>query len=267
MLAVDGGRVSRRSRNLDDPTIPRKAPPPGNASQRARMAGPAQGRLVDYGGGTLVLSDMRGGLWPAEKIRYLPGTFGYNEEGIEQSPRPWLFAGDTVVVEGDWLLIHFLHGDGACPVIQGGIRTLKPADPAFFSGQAIGQDANRWRARKAARNPAGAITGTIEIRALDGRNALEIVVGGATFGTGVRLAIDYDAGTVSLDQGGPTERSVLGEAVVDALGKLATDLIAVAAAVPTAVPPGATEVLAAAEASLAAGAPGAPYLSSILRVQ
>ena len=258
--------MSRRARaSLGDPCIPKHETPKGNANERNRAYGPSQGRFIDYGGGTLVLADMAGGMWPAEKVRHKVGSFGFSAEGLQKAPRPWLFAGDEVVVEGDWYMIHFLHGDPAHPVVDGGIGSMKPEDTEFFHPNPIGQDPNPIRMRAAAIDPAsGAKTGTLEIRALDGGNKVAIVVGGPTFGTGVSITLDYDAGTFEVSAGGTLSQAALGEAVVDALATLATDLVTVAGVAGTTVPD-TSALLVELEASLLAGGP--PFLSTVVRHQ
>ena len=250
---------------LADPSIPRHAKPPGNASERSRTYGPSQGRFIDYGSGELVFADMNGGMWPAAKVRHKQGAFGFSVEGMQKAPRPWLFAGDEVVVEGDWYLVHFMHGDPNHPVVDGGIGSIKPDDPEFFHGNPVGQDPNPIRMRAAVIDPAsGAVTGTLELRALDGGNRVELVVGGTSFGTGVGIVLDFDAGTIEAGAGGTLVKASLGEAVVGALSTLATDLAAVAAFAGTTVPD-TSAMLVEIETSLNIG--GAPFLSTVLRHQ
>ena len=251
-----------------DPTIPRAAPRMGNAKQAERRYGPAEGRLVSYGT-SVVLHDLDGNSWPIETVRIKQGSFGFNAEGMQKRPRPWVFNGPAVVVEGDWFLIHFVNGDPHKPVLDGGIGSLKRSDILFFDAQPIGiLDPNAIRLRAGNIDPVtGVQTGSLQIRALDGGNSVEIMVAGATFGVaGLRIVIDYDAGQIKLGRGLETHAVPLGDQIATALQKLADDIVTLGLAMtPSPIPTdGAVEVSLSAATSLAAGA---PYLSTIVKVQ
>lgn len=257
-----------RTRHVADPTIPRKAPRAGNAGQRLRVDGPTEGWFVDMGGGVLVLTDVRGNLWPQERVRVKQGSFGFSAEGVEKAPRPWKYDGaGNVLVERDRYLVHFLDGDPHKPVVEGGIRSLKPEDPAFLFPQPIGQDPNALRMRAARLTDAGTMEGHVQLRALDGSNGLELVVGGGTFGAGLRIELNYDTGLIKIGAGGETHQVMLGDVVVQALLGIAQDLIALNAALPTLTPLAtlkAFQLLTDATTSLSADT---PFLSKITRVE
>jgi hypothetical protein len=260
--------MHRTRATIADPTIPRKLPPLGNAAQRTVVAGPTEGWLVDYGGGTVVLTDIRGNMWPAERVRFLCGL-GTNDEGLVRPPRPRKYNPDgTVLIEGDTLFVEFIDADPSKPVVRGGVRTLKPTDPTFFAGQDVGQDPNPIRWRAALQDPkSGAVTGSVQLRALDGGSRFELVVGGSKFGTGLRLLLDYGAGTISFDRQGTTHPVPLGDEIVTRLQQIAQDLISINAALPTLSPVptlNAFQLLIDAAQSLSAGA---PLLSTTVRVQ
>lgn len=260
---------SRRA-GLSDPTIPRKTSPKGNARQRSVASGPTWGKLVDYGGDGLVLTDARGHATPVDssKVRYLCGSFGNAEEGFHRAPRPWKYAGDVPTVEGDTFLILYLDNEADKPLLIGGVRTLKPDDAEFFPPQPIGEDPNPARLRLALKNEAGVTTGHVEVTALDaGGRKLEISVGGATFGAGMRILVDADAGQIKLGAHSETHQVPFGEALVEAIKGLADDMIAVNTAIPTllSVPLlNATTITVDAATSLASGA---PYLSVAVLVE
>lgn len=265
-------RGRRRAHALTtDPTIPRAAPRTGNAKQAERRYGPTEGRLVSYGT-SVVLTDLEGNTWAAESVRIKQGSFGFNAEGVQKRPRPWVFNGPAIIVEGDWFLIHFLNGDPYKPVIDGGIGSLKRSDPLFFDAQPVGiGDPNAIRMRAGNIDPvSGVQTGSLQIRALDGGNAIEVMVGGAAFGVGgLRIVIDYDEGAIKLGQGLETHPVALGDAIVSAIKGLADDIIALnlAHTGPTTAPVpllNATTLTAEAGTSLSAGP---PMLSTIVKVQ
>lgn len=257
-----------RLRGIYDPTLPRKPKRRGNAKQRNQVEGSVEGWLVDMGGGEIVLTDTDGNLWPAERVRTLTGTFGFGLDGLSKSPRPYLYdAQGAVVIEGDHFLVHFLKNDPNKPVISGGVRSLKPADPGWSPPQPIGEDPNPVRFRAALLSSAGAMTGHVQVAALDGGPVLEVVVGGGTFGTGLRLELDYSAGTVKIGRGSETHQVAFGEVIVQALADLAADVLAVNTAIPTLTPVpvlNATTLAIDTAQSLAAGA---PMLSTVVKVE
>jgi hypothetical protein len=255
---------------MSDPTIPRKGRPSGNAKQRAKVDGPSWGRLVDQGGGKIVLEDDRGNKWPSDKVIAALSSFGYDDEGFVKAPRPWVFAAGVPIVVGDCFIIHFLHGDPQKPFLGSAVRSLAPSDPTAPK-PLIGSDPNRARARLGLKNAAGAMTGHVEISALDGGTNLEIVVGGPAYGTGLRLLLDFSSvpPTIKAGMGSETHPVPLGDVLVQAIKDLADDIVLVNAAHtgPTTAPVpvlNATTVSSDAALSLAAGA---PMLSTIVKVQ
>lgn len=253
-----------------DPTIPRHSNrPPGTTT----VWGPTWGRLVDYGD-SLALVDMRTG-WAVpcdlSNVQILTGSWGNTVEGVQVGPRPWKFEAGRAVVEGDNFLIVFLGNDHRHPVLIPGVRPPNPDDPGFFAARPIGEDPNPVRLRKVARNAAGAVTGTLEVTALDGGNGFEIVVGGGAFGTGTRIELDHDAGTVKIGQGSETHQVAFGEAIVQAIKTLAEGLLqldtVVAAKLISSAPiltATVTPVITDCATSLSAGA---PMLSNIVKVE
>lgn len=240
----------------------------GNNAQR-KSAVTTIGRLIDYGSHTKLISN-RGNDWSAERITWTSGSFGFGVDGVERHPRAWKYdPSGAVLVEGDMLVIHFIDGDPEAPIISGGVRSLRPAD-AFFTTPAVGGDSNRFAARLAALDGAGAVSGHVEVEALHDGNVLEVRVGGGKFsGPRTRILIDATAGTISVGKGAETHQVPFGEVIVQALADLAADVIAVNTAIPTLtpVPPPAlkaTQILADAAASLSAGA---PMLSTIVKVE
>jgi hypothetical protein len=234
------------------------------------------GYFVDRGGGDIILVDHNGSRWPAgdgSMVRYA-GAFTSNTlEGVHRAPRPWKFSPDgTPIVEGDFVTIEFLDDNPKRPLVRPGVRPLNPDDPAVHPVNPIGQDPNPIRARFAARNAStGAVTGTVQVTALDGSNAFEIVVGGSKFGDGTRILIDHDAGTIRLGQGADTHPVLLGDELLQTLKTVVEQLLildgVVAAKLPSSAPAittTLTQVLADITASLANDA---PLLSTIVRVQ
>lgn len=264
-------RRSRVPAPLHDPTLTRKAQLPGNSGQRTKHIGVAWGWFVDYGGdvGMVLRSSRGGGPWTQDSVRMLCGAFGYDDEGVQIAPRPWVYAGDEVVVQGDCFLIEFIDGNSDLPIIMGGVRTLKPADPAFFAGQAIGEDPNPIRLRKAIRDPkTGAISGHLQVRALDGGTTLEVVVGGPTWGEGIRFLLDYVAGQIKFGKGKELAGSPLGDKTAQAFLDITTDLATIAGALPVAIPPTALATFQLAiDAATSVGSLGAPLLSDITKVE
>lgn len=167
------------------------------------MIPPTWGWLVDQGPGRLVLVSRDGQRWPAgpgSMVRYVAGGPRNTVEGFHRAPRPWVYdSRGKPVVAGDYLEIHFLDGNPQRPVVAPGVQALDPEDPDFHPPNPLGEDPNPIRGRWAARDPrTGAVTGHVQLRALDGTNALELVVGGPMFGDGVILTLDFDAGRVDV---------------------------------------------------------------------
>jgi hypothetical protein len=229
--------MPRRQRpELNDPTIPRKRAIDrrGNAGERQTPPGPVEGILVDYGS-KLVLRDSRGNTWDQDRVRLLAGDFGSCRDGTERAPRAWVFdqGSGSVLVEGDLLLIDFLDGDADKPFIRGGVRPLIPEDDSFFSGQSIGQDANRYAFRQVQLDAAGVQSGHFDIEAFaDGtQQRLEIRVGGALLNGGkCRILLDFKAGVISIGDGNEDERVILGDEFLTDYKGVVDDLIAAAAA-------------------------------------
>lgn len=234
------------------------------------------GWLVDQGEGRLVLLARDGNRWPVgpgKMARYLTAGPRNTVEGLHRAPRPWVYdALGNPVVKGDYVLIAFINGDPKSPVILPGVAPLDPEDPDFLPGNPLGEDPNPIRGRWAARDArTGAVTGHLQVQALDGGNTFEIVAGGASFGEGVRLLLDFDAGQIKVGRGDETHQVGFGEEIVQAIKTLAEAILAVdasqAAKLPSSAPVATatvTQVLADCTASLSAGA---PMLSTIVKVQ
>lgn len=251
-----------------DRTIPRH--PHENSTANASW-----GRFIDRGD-HLVLEDRRGNTWragPGWMPRYLAGGNQNTIEGFHRAPRPWVFDPQgNVVVEGDFVEILFVDKDQRIPYVRPGVAPLNRDDAGFFPVNPIGEDPNPLRGRWAARDPrTGNVTGTLEVTALDGGNGFEIVVGGGAFGTGTRIELDHDAGTVKIGQGSETHQVAFGEAIVQAIKTLAEGLLqldtVVAAKLISSAPiltATVTPVITDCATSLSAGA---PMLSNIVKVE
>jgi hypothetical protein len=258
---------------FSDDTIPRKLQPRGNAAQRAEPPGLTWGWFVDYGGDIgFKLRSAGGKTWPQDQVRMLSGAFGHDQEGVQKAPRPRVYADDgaTVLVEGDAFAIDFLNGNPDLPILLGAARTLTPADTEFWHSQPMGEDPDAIRMRAAQINPkTGEITGTLQVRALDGKTAFEIVVGGGAFGEGYRFEIDYTAGTIKAGKGNEAQPVPLGKEMLDAFTAIITDIAALAAISVPVIPPAGlqtTALLVKVNAS-AIGAGGLPLLSPIVRIE
>lgn len=263
----------KRSR-FADPTMAHKlANRRGNAKER-KTARPTTGYLIDYGD-RVVLYDMRGNDWSADRISWVGGAFGYGVDGVERQPRAYKFGtGGQVLVEGDQVVIIFTDGNPEAPMIAGGVRKIRSpeeasADP-FFSAQPIGGDPNPLKARVAARDPVSdAITGHVELECFTNGNQLEIRIGGSVLGgPKLRVLLDFDTGNIALGKGAELHPIPLGDAIVSALADLAADIATTAAAVPVVLPipplPGAAQVALDCTESLINGA---PFLSSVVKVE
>lgn len=250
-------------------------------------------RFVDRGG-TLWIEARDGNKWPAgagQMVRALSGGPRNTVEGLHRALRPWVYdARGNPVVKGDNVLVLFLDGNSQRPVVLPGVSPLDPEDPDFLPANPLGEDPNPIRGRWAARDAqTGAVTGHLQVTALDGGNSFEVVAGGTTFGEGARVALDFDAGTVTLDigdtrvevnntagtiklgQGSETHPVALGDDLLQRLKTVVEQLIVldgiVAAKLPSTAPAitaTLTTVLADITASLAAGP---PLLSTIVKVQ
>lgn len=260
-----------------DPTIPRKPPKLGNSKAGGKVDGPTEGRLVDMGSGRIKLACLTtGNDWSADSVRVVQGSFGFDAEGVAKAPRPWVFAPgtETPLVKGDVFLIHYVNGDPTKPVISGGIRSLAPSDPSFFPAQAVGADPNPVRLR-AVRLGAVGMANYIQVRALETGGDFEIMVGGGAFenrlGGDFRIQINYTEGKIRIGRGGEANPVPKGDMIVQALQDLATDIIAVNAALPSLTPVptlNATQLLVDTATSLADPAGGGPpLLSPIVRVE
>lgn len=256
---------------MPDNTIPRKVGKQGNAAERAVVDGGTWGIFVDNGQ-NVVLSDMsRTNHWPLERVSFSPGAFGYDTEGISKLPRLWRFQGKVPLEVGDAYWIEFLHGNPRLPMVCAGVRSPVPEDLDFFPRIERGHDANRWAARLEFRDATGVRTGHLQIRALDGGKTFELVVGGPTFGTGVRVLLDYDTGQIKLGKGAEVHPAGFGDEIVRRLKDLANDILAVNAAhagagtAPVALPLlNSPLVVTDVDTSLAMGA---PLLSSTVKVE
>lgn len=254
-----------RRTNANDPTLPRKD---GQNNPKANQAKqfPTMGRLVDRGADGVWLVTSRG-----EVSRYVTGvqqgSFGNAAEGWSRPPRPWKYdPSGRVLVAGDHVLIVYIDGNPAKPVLLPGWPSLAPDDADVLPPRPTDADPNPARMRMVARDAtSGTVTGHVDVRALDGGNAIEVLVGGPTFGVGLRVLLDFDAGQIKLGRGAETHRVPLGDAIATAIKTLAQDLLTVAAAVPVVPPPpGTTQLLVDAATSLAAGA---PLLSTVVSIE
>lgn len=250
---------------MRDPTIPRKnggaSGPGSNVKGSGLQATPQVGRLVDRGGDGLWLVTDRGDRWPAAFVRGVAqGSFGNRDEGVHAAPRPYRYdAAGNVVVPGDDLLVLFLEDNPKKPVILGGWRPAASsgADQSVFPA-IPSSDPGPLRLRKLGGD------GHLEVRALDGGATLRVEVGGGSFGTGVAIEIDYTKGKIRLTAGGSPQPAPMGPAIVDALKTLATDLLAVAAAVPVVPLPPETTTLLGELTAVTTGGTAAPFLSSLV---
>lgn len=249
----------------NDPTIPLKTGQNNPKVHQAKQF-PTMGRLVDRGADGVWLVTARG-----ETTRYIAGVhqgpWSNASEGWSRPPRPWKYdPAGGVLVAGDHLLVVYLDGNPSKPVLIPGWPSLAPDDPEVLPPRPTDADPNPARVRMVARDPAsGAMTGHVDVRALDGGNAIELSVGGPAFGVGLRLLLDFDAGQIKMGRGAETHRVPLGDMIAKALQTLAQDLLTVAAAVPVVPPPpGTTQLLIDASTSLAAGA---PLLSTVVTIE
>lgn len=129
-------------RKLGDRTIPRHtAPRPALISAR----------LVDQGNNVVVLDDLRGGIWPAERVSYM-GAW---------RPRPWSFSNGAVVVEGDMVLVAFVHGAWRAPVVVG--PAAKIGGDLVRQNYADGRGSNHQLLTLECRDANGGLTGTVQI--------------------------------------------------------------------------------------------------------
>ena len=255
---------------LSDPTIPTKRDVQrrGNAAERGRVYGIHEGRLVDYGGGKVVLADGRGNTWDSTNVRVVMGSFGGQHDGTERAPRPWVYdqGSSTPIVVGDIFIIQFLQGDPEKPIIIGGVSQLLPADSEFFAGQAIGENPNRFAQRQAQIDSLGVVTGMFDIEAFanDTEQQVEIRVSGPTVAGGkCRILLDFKTNTISIGSGGETERALFGDKFLSDLSGVLKDIIAIGLGIPAglAVP---TDNAVQMDLDIAAAlAAGPPYLGKV----
>lgn len=179
-----------------DPTIPR-----GGLSPSLSW-----GRFVDAGTTTYLIDMSTGQKWDCgdgSVVLYASGGQVNSIEGWHRAPRRWKYDDKgNLQVEGDTVLLDYIMGQLERPVVWPGYRAAKSSDADydedFFPYNPILADPNPVRARFASRNASGAVTGTVEMRALDGGAKVELVVGGTKFGEGVTVTLDFDAGRITM---------------------------------------------------------------------
>lgn len=264
--------MSRR-RRLGDETIPRRAAPTGNTKQQGAAGASVAGALIDRGGGAVDLVAKRSGNpVPSAWCTVQQGTQANPVEGFHRAPRLWSFtdSGDPTSI-GDNFLVTYLDADPMKPVLIGGFRPLDQADPDFFPPNPIGADPNPMRGRWA-HYAGGGMTGHVQLRALETGGDLELVVGGRTFGEGLRVAFDNDDKpfpTIKIGRGNETEHVLLGKAFLTTLNDALTEIVAMAVAIPyvLAIPPAPGIGVLIAEINQSLAASGAPLLSRTVKVE
>ena len=182
---------------MRDPTLPRYGPNPNLRTW---------GYFVDRDGPIDLVDGRSGHRWQGidtGTVQYANGSPLNAVEGWYRAPRPWKYDNSgNVLVRGDIVVIDFLDGNPNMPLVSPGSRSTKTKDPdaddAFFPPNPLGQDPNPVRWRYVARNDAGAVTGHVQAKALDGGNKVELVVGGTKFGEGVTVTLDFDAGRITM---------------------------------------------------------------------
>lgn len=196
---------------LRDPTIPGHGSvhrSGHSAKERGYRAAMTEGWLVDYGK-RVVLADTNGRTWSQDQIRMACGTFGFAADGTERAPRPYVYEGSKVIVQGDHLLIHFLDGDPQAPVVIGGVRPIEASSDGNFSGEPHAADPNRLFARQRAVSAAGVQTAYAELDFPGDSPKLELRVGGPTTAAALRAEFDHTAQTIKI--GGGAELRLVNE--------------------------------------------------------
>lgn len=239
-----------------DPTLPRKD---GTANPKAaqQRVFPTIGWLVDRGGD---------GVWLCTRARAArfkgqiqTGSWASQGDGTASRVRPFKYdPTGRVIIQGDYCTVVYLDGDVDKPVLIPGFVPNNYDDPDFIPPVPTDADPNALHHRMVRRDPtSGAVLGHVQVTGLDGGNQLELTVGGPAYGVGLTVAIDMDAGTVTVTRGGVTTNAVLGTFVTD-VQAMAVEVQALAGALGIPVPNTAKVV----------SSPAIPtYLSTLLKIE
>lgn len=138
---------------------------------------PVAGEVVKRGD-TYVVMSARGDTWPIERVQFIMGGWGFDEDGVAKLPRPSVYAENgTKTVKGDALLIQFLEGNPRKPVAMAGLRSVK-SDDFLPLRHERGVSANRLALRLRVRDEdSGADQGVIELElAADDKPSVRLLV-------------------------------------------------------------------------------------------
>ena len=175
---------------MRDPTIPR---------HRGRgTRGLTTGRLVWKGADQLALRDRRGNSWSLASVSFHVGGWGSVSEGTEKLPRPWRYDETTgkAIVRGDLLLIDFIDGNPALPVVMSVARsTTKTTDFLAYNHEETAGKANRMRVRFTPLDSDGQQSGEVRLKvADDGEGTVELE---ATHEVLIEVGTNLDSPTAS----------------------------------------------------------------------
>lgn len=145
---------------MSDPEIPR---------HRGMYRAPVLGRFVRYPNGTVILVDEDERAYHRGHYRLALGSFDDGTEGSEKLPRPWEYDQDTgeVTVRGDQVLIEFLGGDQARPIVTRAVRPVSRSDEWSYDYADDAADPNRWVLQLVPRDDAGETVGRLRVSIAD----------------------------------------------------------------------------------------------------
>jgi hypothetical protein len=123
-----------------------------------------QGRFIRVGASQVVLVDDYNNRWSVERVGFLDGAWGYDQDGTARLPRPWVYDDSSnVVVRGDVVLIDFLDDDPRQPVVRGGLRRY--GSSGGFLDTSFDDGAEQVRMQQRVRDPqTGAVQGALRVQ-------------------------------------------------------------------------------------------------------
>lgn len=196
---------------------------------------PVSGEIVKRGD-LYQLRSERGDTWPIERVTFIMGGWGFDQDGTSRLPRPSVYDGTKRTVKGDALLITFLAGNPRRPVVQAGLRSIR-SDAFLPSRHAKGTSVNRLAMRLQVRDEdTGEVNGAIEVElAQDDKATARVLVEESveiTVGTGnSKVVITVKDGTMTIagravveaTQG--TAKKLTNEDALPRIAGLLTDLV------------------------------------------
>lgn len=149
-----------------DPTIPRRGPGITTRTRMHQVAGYFAFTGVGRSGEVVLVSRDRGMTWPLHQVSIEQGLWSSADgsEGLSKLPRPEeRDAEGNRTLDGDPVLISFVEGDPAKPLVRPGVRSVTTSDFLPYNHDTPGADPNRLHARLAPRNAAGEVVGNVDL--------------------------------------------------------------------------------------------------------